>query len=221
MIQKSNFKIKKALQFIIRFPDMGTLPAWLVLCVGNPPCPNGIFSYKFSNDSVVVVCFYKLLNKQPCCYWFHAIKRTWCYCCGWNNGFDIIYIHIPELSNWFGCASFCCNNIIRKWFNIKRSSYQYRKSNCGDKTILWSSYLHNGISYGDKIFSYWIGALSIVDCCNSPISLMAVHWQWDNARNVESICINPQQNTSKCKPYSFFSGYTVIPFHRIKAFSPR
>ena len=29
------------------------------------------------------------------------------------------------------------------WFNIKMSSYQYRKSNCGDKAILWSSYLHN------------------------------------------------------------------------------
>ena len=33
------------------------------------------------------------------------------------------------------------------WFNIKISSYQYRKSQCGDKTILWPSYLHNGISY--------------------------------------------------------------------------
>ena len=30
------------------------------------------------------------------------------------------------------------------WFNIKMSSYQYRKSHCGDKTILWPSYLHNG-----------------------------------------------------------------------------
>ena len=33
------------------------------------------------------------------------------------------------------------------WFNIKISSYQYRKSHCGDKTVVWSSYLHNGISY--------------------------------------------------------------------------
>ena len=37
------------------------------------------------------------------------------------------------------------------------SSYQYRKSHCGDKTILWSSYLHNGISFTDKMASlYWI-----------------------------------------------------------------
>ena len=33
------------------------------------------------------------------------------------------------------------------WFNIKMTSYQYRKSHCGDKTILRPSYLHNGISY--------------------------------------------------------------------------
>ena len=42
------------------------------------------------------------------------------------------------------------------WFNIKMSSYQYRKSHCGDKTIVRSSYLHNGISYTGKMTSlYW------------------------------------------------------------------
>ena len=30
------------------------------------------------------------------------------------------------------------------WFNIKMSSYQYRKSHCGDKTVVRSSYLHKG-----------------------------------------------------------------------------
>ena len=48
------------------------------------------------------------------------------------------------------------------WFNIKMSSYQYRKSHCGDKTILQPSYLHNGISYTGKMISlYWIRALVI------------------------------------------------------------
>ena len=43
-------------------------------------------------------------------------------------------------------------------FNIKMTSYQYRNSNCGDKTIWRPSYLHNGISCTDKITSlYWIG----------------------------------------------------------------
>ena len=46
------------------------------------------------------------------------------------------------------------------WINIKMPSYQYRKSHCGDKTILRPSYLHNGISYTDKMTSlYWIRAL--------------------------------------------------------------
>ena len=45
------------------------------------------------------------------------------------------------------------------WFNIKMSSYQYRKSHCGDKTVVRSSYLHNGISYTGKTTSlYWIRA---------------------------------------------------------------
>ena len=51
-------------------------------------------------------------------------------------------------------------------FNIKMLSYQYRKSHCGDKTILRPSYLHNGISYTGKMISlYWIrplGPLSMV-----------------------------------------------------------
>ena len=43
------------------------------------------------------------------------------------------------------------------------SSYQYRKSHCGDKTILRPSYLNNGISYTSKTTSlYWIGALATV-----------------------------------------------------------
>ena len=43
------------------------------------------------------------------------------------------------------------------------SSYRYMKSHCGDKTVLRSSYLHNGISYTDKITSlYWIRALVVI-----------------------------------------------------------
>ena len=46
------------------------------------------------------------------------------------------------------------------WFNIKMTSYQYRKSHCGDKTILRPSYLQNGISYTGKMTSlYWIRSL--------------------------------------------------------------
>ena len=45
------------------------------------------------------------------------------------------------------------------WFNIKMSSYQYRKSHCGEKTVVRLSYLHNGISCTGKMSSlYWIMA---------------------------------------------------------------
>ena len=41
-------------------------------------------------------------------------------------------------------------------FNIKMSSYHYRKSHYGDKTVVRSSYLHNEISYTGKTTSlYW------------------------------------------------------------------
>ena len=42
-------------------------------------------------------------------------------------------------------------------------SYQYKKSNCGDKTILRQPYLHDGISYtGKATYLYQIGALMSV-----------------------------------------------------------
>ena len=51
------------------------------------------------------------------------------------------------------------------------SSCHYRKSHCGDKTILWPSYLHNGISYTGKItFLYWIRALDF--CVVRPTAAM-------------------------------------------------
>ena len=60
------------------------------------------------------------------------------------------------------------------WFNINMSSYQYRKSHCRDKTVVRSSYLHNGISYTGKMSSlYWIRALesvSLLLCIYSPLS---------------------------------------------------
>ena len=61
------------------------------------------------------------------------------------------------------------------------SSYQYRKSHCGDKTILRPSYLHNGISYTGKMSSlYWIGALVLQtsqdQCITYTISIISRLW---------------------------------------------
>ena len=44
------------------------------------------------------------------------------------------------------CASLSMLYIPGPWFNIKMPSYQSRKSHYGDKTVIRSSYLHNGIS---------------------------------------------------------------------------
>ena len=59
------------------------------------------------------------------------------------------------------------------------SSYQYRKSHCGDKTVVRSSYLHNGISYTGKMSSlYWIGALMSFSMSNWLAILIMCNWHW-------------------------------------------
>ena len=59
-------------------------------------------------------------------------------------------------------------------FNIKMTSYQYRTSHYGDKTILRPSYLHNGISYAGKMTSlYWIRALFIFDKCGCSLAVVS------------------------------------------------
>ena len=78
----------------------------------------------------------------------HTVLTT-----GWCMGFSN-YI-------WFSVISYTLSLIGEThpgpWFNIKMTSYQYRKSHCGDKTVIRSSYLHNGISYTGKMSSlYWI-----------------------------------------------------------------
>ena len=61
------------------------------------------------------------------------------------------------------------------WINIKMSSYQYRKSHCGDKTILRPSYRHNGISYtGKTTYLYWIGAQSLFNLYSKLYNKVAV-----------------------------------------------
>ena len=66
------------------------------------------------------------------------------------------------------------NKSTGPWFNINMPSYQYRKSHCGDETILRPSYLHSGISCISKTtFLYWIGpqlAYIVVFMCLLPIA---------------------------------------------------
>ena len=61
------------------------------------------------------------------------------------------------------------------WFNIKMS-YQYRNSHCGDKTILWPSYLHNGTSFTGKMtFLYWISPQGFPSLWRRPPSYVVMY----------------------------------------------
>ena len=58
------------------------------------------------------------------------------------------------------------------WFNMKRPSYQYWKSHCGYKTVVRSSYLHNGISYTGKMASsFWISPKILCSGCTFCLTL--------------------------------------------------
>ena len=71
------------------------------------------------------------------------------------------------------------------WFNIKMSSYQYRKSHCRDKRVVISSYLQNGISYtGKMLFLNWIR--DEVPCVNWPSAAVRPAWPYLNKKTILS-----------------------------------
>ena len=101
-------------------------------------------------------------------------------------------------------------------FNIKMTSYRYRKSHCGDKTVVRSSYLHNGISYNGKMTSlYWIRALRAISQDKPQPSITKI--------TLKTICLNFHSNlpwisefiwwaygTQCVLKYSFSSRYSTF-----------
>ena len=84
---------------------------------------------------------------------------------GWNKSIDI---KTSESTMGESCTG--------PQFNIEMSSYQYRKSHCGDKTVVRSSNLHNGISYTGKMTSlYWIRAQDSWDYFFCPSSTLFIY----------------------------------------------
>ena len=76
----------------------------------------------------------------------------------WHNYIDLSDFHFI-FNPWIKLIQVDIKTGPGPWFNIKMSSYQYRKSHCGDKTVVRSYYLHNGISYTGKMTSlYWFGS---------------------------------------------------------------
>ena len=77
----------------------------------------------------------RLLHKQT----FSTVPLGWCH--GSVEASHLIgYSHVSSYPG--------------GWFNKNMSSYQHRKFHCGDKTVVRSSYLHNGISYTGKMVSF-------------------------------------------------------------------
>ena len=73
------------------------------------------------------------------------------------------------------------------WFNKKIPSWQYRKSHCGDKTVVRPSYVHNGITYTGSMASlYWIMALESWEVFPLDIQEHAAPRHWPRIHNVMS-----------------------------------
>ena len=118
------------------------------LCQGNPPITAG-FPWQRASNAVNVSI-----------WWRHHDTMNYGNLCREGDAGPItrnmVIILAMMMMNCLG--KYQGEGIPGSWFNIKMSSYQYRKYHCGDKTILRPSYLHNGISYTGKTTSlYWIG----------------------------------------------------------------
>ena len=93
-------------------------------------------------------------------------------------------------------------------FNIKVSSNQYRKSHCGNKTVVRSSYLHNGISYTGKMTSlYWISP----QVCIS-LDLAEIYRLAQNYNNSSAFAMDLPQYYAK--PSKWYQTYTDAYFSR-------
>ena len=123
-----------------------------------------------------------------------ASNNLWCFLCSWHEQAVeqtvqvlVIWVTLTLIWPWWFMiamrqASVGSHDTLISWawFNIKMSSYQYRKSHCGEKMVIRSSYLHNGISYTGKMASlYWISLLylSVLFAIIDPI-IFITQKQW-------------------------------------------
>ena len=140
---------------------MEQFSALLAICVWNSTVTGEFPAQRpvtRSFDVFYDLCLNEFLSKQSWGWWFETPScPLWRHSSAWG-----IWVNISRESaekSWFNHIG-TNHNTPGPWFNIKMLSYRYRKSHCGDKTVVRSSYLHNGISYTGKMSSlYRIGAL--------------------------------------------------------------
>ena len=89
-----------------------------------------------------------------------------------QNDDDYPTILSPKRLCWHICTTEMRFYQSGPWINIKMLSYQYRKSHCGDKTVVRSSYLHNGISYIRKMSLFLLNEdpANISDVANTSLT---------------------------------------------------
>ena len=114
------------------------------------------------NVSLNLILIYEVQNDWPLCWSHH-----W-----WSDEYDpVIYIIFTLMKsfNWWFWLMHANTVLFWHWWLCQYADtiLWYRKSHCGDKSILRSSYLHNGISYTFKtVSSYWKGAQVIISLCD-------------------------------------------------------
>ena len=97
---------------------------------------------RFLSTESLGPCFSHGMGDHDQMIWRRGIELEFEYSSLLSEGLTTIHI-----TRWI--------NMPGGWFNLTMPSYQYKKSHCGDKTILRPSYLHNGISYTGKMTSLY------------------------------------------------------------------
>ena len=92
--------------------------------------------------------------------------------CWWKF---LVHSHTNNICNYIALLGLKLVHVSKGGPRALMLSYKYRKSHCGDNTILRPSYLHNGISYTGKTRSlYWIGALVSSTAICTHVFIMAL-----------------------------------------------
>ena len=142
------------------------------LCEGNSPVTSE-FPAQRASDAENVSIWSSCISCYRCTVCYSQYRGCW-----WPgdhsslaiSSYGVCWTSSPGIF-WVQPHKGCCQT-SGPWFNIKMFSYQYRKSHCGDKMVVRSSYLHNGISYTGKTSSlYWIWPVILVSCHYRK------HWQ--------------------------------------------
>ena len=139
--------------WLIRSPDIW----WNFECQSHRGCTCDLPPLWISVSCTQVLSLYSTMWSivHGCCLAFYnQLCHSYCMWNKWPQN-----MITPGNRKAFRIPRPSWGNLPGPWLNIKMTSYQYRKSHCGDKTIWRLSYLHNGISYTSKMISlYWIRA---------------------------------------------------------------